>query len=215
MRVSSTEGWKWISSCDSIIHFNFRTGLQVKKSCFSLPLQLFVMPTVSLNKVKLKLGWSTPWCQRLGRTNSPQLRRKQLVTYHFISTIIGSWGQMWFTQGCWGNWFGCLPSCFLPPVSAPGQLERPQRTGVFPTWILSIRSVIMRIQGTKDPLALSWCQERLWGRLSWVKSHGMCRTTRRSGPVNMSSWKTAPFWPTWSPSMIKHSIWWIKERLLM
>lgn len=67
MRVSSTEGWKWISSCDHITHFNFRTNLQVEKSCFSLLLQLFVMTIVSLNKVKLNLVCSTPWPQSLGR----------------------------------------------------------------------------------------------------------------------------------------------------
>lgn len=129
------------------------------------------------------------------RTNSPQLRRKQFETYHFTCNIIRSWGQMRSNQGCWGSWWECLPSCSPPSISAPCQLERPQRTGVLPTCLLSIRSVIRSIQGTIEALALPWCQERLWGRSSWVKSHGTCRTTKRSGLVNMSSWKAAPVWP--------------------
>jgi len=119
------------------------------------------------------------------RTNPPQLRRKQLETYLFTCTIISPWGQMQSTWGCWGSWQKCLPSCFPPSVSAPGQLERPQRIGGFPIWLLSIRRVIRWIQGTTGPSAWPWCQERLWeGHLEW--NHMAC--ARPLGDQAQSTW---------------------------
>jgi len=49
-------------------------------------------------------------------------------------------------------------------------------------------------------------------RSSWVQSHGMCKTTRESGPANMGSWKAGCAWPTSSPPMTKWPTWFNKTK---
>ena len=56
----------------------------------------------------------------------------------------------------------------------------------------STRRPIRRILGTTDLSAWPWCRLRLWSDSSRVRSPGMWRTTRGSGPDSMGSWKAGP-----------------------
>lgn len=80
--------------------------------------------------------------------------------------------------------------------------------------LLSTGRFIRRIQGTAAPSAWSWCQEMLWNRQSWMRSHGICRTIQGSGPVSMGSWKVGRGWLPLAPPMIEWLMWWVRERLL-
>ena len=150
------------------------------------------------------LGYSTPDLEVLyGEQNKPwfgwkhkSMIRVETETYYPTWTVTSPWGQIGFTIGCWGSWQRWLPGCFLLSVNIPGQLERCQRIGSLPVWLSSTRRFVRKIQESTGLSVWPWCQ----GRSFCVRSHGMCGTTRGSGPSSIGSWKAGPAWPTWSPS---------------
>ena len=101
---------------------------------------------------------------------------------------------------------GIMMLCRIPIM-----LENPQYANV----TLIYKKGCRRIWGTMGLLAWPRCRGRLWSRLSWGRSCGMCRTAGGSGLASMGSRRAGPAWPTWSPSMSYWPVWWMRERLLM
>ena len=71
--------------------------------------------------------------------------------------------------------------------------------------------------GNNRPVSLTLVPEKvmvLMEHLSWVRSHGICRTAGGTSLASMGSWKADPSWSILSLSITRCHAWWMRERQL-
>ena len=84
------------------------------------------------------------------RISPRRFRWRWLGSSSSIWTVTSPWDRMGFILGCWGSWRGWLLSRSLPSISAPGYLERSQRTGGLSMWLPSTGSQPVYKKGMRE-----------------------------------------------------------------